>query len=106
MDTRKKRNDRAYIRALVIRLRLYLALEYGLCKTEEDRFVFASDVLNISANRAMHILTENKDVKKLTKRECVQKLQKISFPMYIVAMSDIFFDKYTEFLRRNNRYHD
>lgn len=106
MNTHKKQTDRAYIRALVIRLRLYLALEYGLCKTEEDRFAFASDVLNISPSRAMHILIEYKDVKKLTKKECIKKLQKISFPMYIVATCDITYDKYFEFLRRNNRYYD
>lgn len=106
MNTHKEKTDRAFVRALVIRLRYFLALEYGLCKTEEDRFVFASEVLNISPNRAMHILIENKKVRALSKKECIKKLKEVSYPMYIVAMSDIIYDKYVEFLRRNNRYND
>ncbi len=100
MNTENKAIQKNLIRALVIRLRLYLALEHVYCRTEEDRFIFAGDVLNISSNRARHILSSNEQIKALSKKECIAQLQNLSYTMYIVAISDITYNKYVNLLRK------
>lgn len=96
-----KQTQKNIICALVIRLRLYLSNEYDNCFTEESRYDFASQVLNISPDRARHILMENKDIRCLTKQECISQLQRLSYPMYIVAVSDITHHKYLRLLQQN-----
>lgn len=96
----KRQTEKNIICALVIRLRLYLSNEYDCCFTEESRYDFACQVLNISPDRARHILMENKDIKKLSKQECTLQLQRLSYSMYIVALSDITHLKYQTLLKQ------
>ncbi|MBR1775366.1 MAG: hypothetical protein IJ759_07595 [Bacteroidales bacterium] len=93
---------REEINALVIRYRIYLSNQFDFITTENQRFDFASEVLNITARRAQNIFysKENKRIKHLSKQDCIKELKQKAPEMYVVALSDIIHKRYMDLLDR------
>lgn len=92
MSTAKEESN--YIKALVIRYRMYLGNSLYDFKYEFERIDFAISVLCISRSRGIQIINSNKEVAHLSKVECKNLLQRLNFNMYLVAISDVIYDDY------------
>ena len=77
------------ITALVIRLRMYLAIQQLHITKTWELYDFAAEPLNISYGRAQNIISRHKRIKHLSKDECIKELKKKSPVMLKVAMIDL-----------------
>lgn len=81
--------EKQTIRALVIRLRLYIAQDVEYVRDTYQRYLFAVDVLNLSPGRGMTIMSNNKRIRQMSRRECEQELKRLSPKMYDVATMEL-----------------
>lgn len=78
--------EKEEISALVLRIRLYRAEKQT--KNKLRQYLYACDVLNMSAGRAMNILSKHPSIKNLNSEECERRLKRLSPIMYKVALID------------------
>lgn len=81
-------SDKEEITALVIRLRMYFAIQQQYINKTWQVYDFAAEPLNISYGRAMNIISKHKRIKHLSKEECIKELKLKSPIMLKVAMID------------------
>lgn len=84
------RTDKDLVKALVIKLRLFLAQDIEYVANTYQRYLFAVDVLNLSVGRGMTIISSNDKVKHMTRKECENELRAISPTMYDVAFMEFY----------------